>query len=61
MVGLAEVLQHIPFAVTATPPSSVTFPPLVAEAEVILEAAVVVIVGINVVGAAVNDRLSMYQ
>ena len=45
VVGLAEVLQHTPLAVTATPPTSVTFPPLVAVAEVMFETAVVVTVG----------------
>ena len=45
MVGLAEVLQQTPRAVTAAPPASVTLPPLDAVIEVILETAVVVTVG----------------
>ena len=44
-VGLWLVLQHIPLAVTAAPPSLVIFPPPVAVVEVIEEAAVVVRVG----------------
>jgi hypothetical protein len=39
VVGLAEVLQHTPLAVTAAPPSEVTFPPLVA---VVVDVATVV-------------------
>ncbi len=45
VVGFTFVLQHTPRAVTAAPPSSVTFPPLSAEVDVILEIAVVVTVG----------------
>ena len=45
VVGLAEVLQQTPLAVTAAPPASATFPPLDAVVEVILEIAVVVTVG----------------
>jgi hypothetical protein len=39
VVGLTEVLQHTPLAVTAAPPSEVTFPPLVA---VVVDVATVV-------------------
>ena len=45
VVGLAEVLQHTPLAVTEAPPSDVTFPPLEAEVDVILDAVAVVTVG----------------
>ena len=47
VVGLADVLQQTPLAVTAAPPSLVTFPPLEALFEVIEDAAVVVTVGIE--------------
>ena len=42
VVGFDVVLQHTPLAVTDAPPSFVTFPPLLAEDEVIDEIAVVV-------------------
>ncbi len=45
VVGFAEVLQQTPLAVTAAPPSAVTFPPLVAVVWVILVTEVVVRVG----------------
>jgi hypothetical protein len=45
IVGLEEVLQQIPLAVTATPPLSVTFPPAIALAVVILVTSVVVTAG----------------
>ncbi len=45
IVGFAEILQQTPRAVTAAPPASVTFPPLDAVVEVILETALVVTVG----------------
>ena len=45
MVGLADVLQHTPLAVTENPPSDVTFPPLEAVVVVMEDAAVVVTVG----------------
>ena len=45
VVGFADVLQQTPLAVTATPPSSVTFPPLEAEVWVMAEGVVVVTVG----------------
>jgi hypothetical protein len=45
MVGFCEVLQHTPRAVMAEPPSAVTLPPVVAEVDVMLLAAVVVTVG----------------
>ena len=44
-VGLAEVLQQTPLAVTEEPPSEVTIPPPVAPVEVILDGLVVVSVG----------------
>ena len=43
--GLAVVAQHTPRAETATPPSAVTLPPLVAVVAVMALAAVVVTVG----------------
>ena len=51
MVGLAEVLQHTPFAGTEAPPSDVTFPPLVAVVEVMEDGVVVVTVGVVVLVA----------
>ena len=45
MVGLCEVLQHTPRAITVAPPSAVTLPPEVAVAVPMLLAAVVVTVG----------------
>jgi len=45
VVGLADVLQQTPLAVTEAPPSEVTFPPLVAVDVVIADIAVVVAVG----------------
>ena len=45
VVGLADVLQQPPLAVTSAPPSEVTFPPLEAVVEVMFDAAVVVTVG----------------
>ena len=44
-VGFNAVLQHTPFEVTDTPPSAVTFPPLVAVVYDIADAAAVVIFG----------------
>ena len=41
VVGFALVLQQTPLAVIAPPPSLVTLPPLVADVDVILVAAVV--------------------
>ena len=46
IVGVVPVLQHIPRLVTVAPPSSVIFPPLVAEVGVIFEPVVVVKMGI---------------
>ena len=43
VVGLEEVLQQTPRAVTAAPPSEITFPPLVAVYAATALAAVVVI------------------
>ena len=45
VVGSGDVLQQTPRAVTAAPPSLVTFPPLVADDEVIDEASAVVSTG----------------
>lgn len=42
MVGLGNVLQQIPRAVTGDPPSLVIFPPQVAEVEVIVAKSIVV-------------------
>jgi hypothetical protein len=47
ILGSAEVLQHIPRAVTAAPPSFEIKPPVVAELTVISVTAVVVNVGIT--------------
>jgi hypothetical protein len=47
--GSAEVLQHIPRAVTGEPPSDVILPPDVAVVVVIPETAVVVIVGLTAI------------
>ncbi len=46
VVGLAAVLQQTPLAVTAAPPSEVTFPPLELPVAVIEDTAVVVTVGV---------------
>ncbi len=53
MVGLTDVLQHTPLAVTEAPPSEVTFPPLVALVDVMDDTAVVVTVGVDV-----NEEIS---
>jgi hypothetical protein len=45
IVGVAEVFQQTPRAVTDAPPSSVIFPPAVAVDLVIAETAVVAIIG----------------
>ena len=57
VVGLAEVLQQTPFAVTEAPPSEVTFPPLEALFVVIEDTAAVVTVG--GVGVTVEVRLKL--
>ena len=44
-IGVCEVLQHTPLAVTSAPPWTVTFPPPVAVVELILLTAAVVTVG----------------
>ena len=46
MVGLADVDQQTPLAVTDAPPSKVILPPLNAPVEVIEDTAVVVAVGV---------------
>jgi len=56
VVGLIAVLQQTPRAVTATPPSEVTFPPDVADVAVRPEMGVVVKVG--AVAVVVNVRSS---
>jgi hypothetical protein len=53
MVGLIEVFQHTPRAVTEDPPSLVIFPPQVAVLVVIEITVVVVRVGITALLAAV--------
>lgn len=53
VVGLPEVSQHTPRAVTVAPPSLVIFPPLLAELVVMDETAVVVRVGTTLAGANV--------
>jgi hypothetical protein len=45
VVGLTEVPQHTPLAVTEAPPSDVTFPPLVAVVDVVAIVVPVVTVG----------------
>ena len=45
VVGLGDVLQHTPLAVTVVPPPEETFPPLVAVFTSMFEASVVVTVG----------------
>ena len=45
MVGLEVVAQQTPRAITGDPPSAVMFPPLIADKEVMLLAAVVESVG----------------
>ena len=57
VVGVVVVeLQHTPLAVTATPPSFVIFPPLIAEVVVILVAEVVAL-NVGVVYALVVKLL----
>ena len=56
IVGLAVVLQQIPLAVMVAPLSLVMFPPLVAVVPVMVDAAVVVSVGM--VAAFVVNTLS---
>ncbi len=53
--GLAAILQHTPFAVTESPPSDVTFPPLVAVVEVMEDGVVVVTVGVIVLVSNVTS------
>lgn len=53
VVGLPDVLQQTPLAVTEAPPSSVTFPPLVAVVEVTADGVVVVTEGSN--ASVVNE------
>jgi hypothetical protein len=55
VVGFWEVDQHIPLAVTAAPPSLVTFPPPDAEFWVIEEMAVVVTVGMTMFCPVVKE------
>ncbi len=48
VVGLANVLQQTPRAVTADPASELTFPPLEAVVDVMLKTAAVVTIGADV-------------
>ena len=54
VVGFEEVFQQIPLTVTVTPPSEVTFPPLVAVVWVMFVTEVVVTVGRTGLGSVVN-------
>ena len=56
-VGFCEVLQHTPRAVTAEPPSLVTFPPVVADESVMLEVVVVVTVGDTGATGSVKNKV----
>jgi hypothetical protein len=58
VVGLGEVLQHTPLAVTEAPPSAVTFPPDEAVVEAMDVGVVVVTVGVVRV---VKDRSLPYE
>jgi hypothetical protein len=55
VVGLADIPQHTPLAVTLAPPSFDTFPPLLAVVAVIPVIAVVVTVGIVIEGNVEKD------
>ena len=55
IVGLSEVLQHTPLAVTEPPPSPITFPPLVAVVVPIAVMLVVVTVGMTTIMLVVNE------
>jgi len=55
MVGLGDMPQQTPLAVTDAPPSEVTFPPLEALVEVIEDIAVAVTVGAVVEVAKVRS------
>jgi hypothetical protein len=59
VVGLADVLQHTPLAVTDAPPLEVTFPPLDALLNVIEDTVVVVTVGVVAVAVQVTVRVSV--
>jgi hypothetical protein len=55
VVGLVEVPQHTPLAVTGAPPSEVTFPPLVAAVDDVAVVVPVVTVGGTAAAGVVND------
>ena len=59
IVGLGEVLQHTPRAVTLAPPSEMILPPELADVSVIFEIDVVVISG-KVATGVVNDLVLPY-
>jgi hypothetical protein len=54
VVGLEEVPQHTPLAVTVAPPSEVTFPPLVAVVDDVAVVVPVVTVGGTAAAGVVN-------
>jgi len=56
VVGLTDVLQHTPRAVTVAPPSAVTLPPLVAVVCAMEVAAVVITAGTTGLVTVVNVR-----
>ena len=58
IVGPLLVLQHTPFAVIVTPPAFVIVPPLTAEADVMLEIAVVTNEG-TVASGRVENEISL--
>ena len=60
VVGLPEVLQQTPLAVTEEPPSEVTFPPLEALFVVIEDTAVVVTVGVVVEAVVAKLKSAPY-
>ena len=60
-VGLVDVLQQIPLAVTGDPPSAVTSPPDVADVCVIFVIAVVMTVGRFGACSVVNDMLCLFR
>ena len=57
VVGLVEVLQQTPLAVTVVPPSEVTFPPQTALDAVIEDTKLVVTVGVPVALSVVKFLL----
>jgi hypothetical protein len=59
MVGLVEVLQHTPLAVTGEPPSLTRMPPL--EAELVVMAVTDVVVRFAFTGTVVNRISAPYE